>query len=82
MTYRLVIMFRGRQIEEGKTREVISDPLHPYTKLLISSIRIGGKKENAVNRDEVAVVGAEFCPYVAFCPYAMKVVLKNFLKLS
>lgn len=83
MTDRIVVMLRGRQIEEGKTKDVITNPLHPYTKLLISSIRIGGKKENAEGKEGNFV--AEFaqldaCPYVPFCPYAMKVCSEKFPK--
>ena len=80
MTDRLVVMFRGRQIEEGKTKEVIANPLHPYTKLLIGSIRIGGKKEKAVNRSDPSIssLGSESCPYVVFCPYAMKICSEKF----
>jgi oligopeptide/dipeptide ABC transporter ATP-binding protein len=79
MTDRLIIMFRGRQIEEGPTKEVIANPLHPYTKLLISSIRIGGKKETAVIRSDIPASGEDkSCPYVSFCPYAMKVCFEKF----
>jgi ABC-type dipeptide/oligopeptide/nickel transport system ATPase component len=45
MTDRIAVMFRGRLVEEGATKDVITKPLHPYTKLLMSSMRIGGRKE-------------------------------------
>lgn len=83
MTDRLVVMLRGRQIEEGKTKDIITNPLHPYTKLLISSIRIGGKKEKAVGKEGVPaseLVQLDACPYVPFCPYAMKVCSEKFPK--
>jgi peptide/nickel transport system ATP-binding protein len=39
---RLGIMYAGRLIEEGPTREVLRDPLHPYTRHLVASLpRIG-----------------------------------------
>lgn len=81
MTDRIVVMFRGRQIEEGKTKDIITDPLHPYTKLLMSSIRIGGKKENTVGKEGPGTfefVSTDGCPYVSFCPYAMKVCSEKF----
>jgi oligopeptide/dipeptide ABC transporter ATP-binding protein len=37
---RLMIMYLGRLMEIGPTREVITDPLHPYTKALISAVAI------------------------------------------
>ena len=42
ITDRLAIMYAGRLVEEAATAEIFRDPLHPYTKSLISSLpRIG-----------------------------------------
>jgi peptide/nickel transport system ATP-binding protein len=38
LTDRLGIMYAGRLVEEGKTRDVFERPLHPYTAHLISSL--------------------------------------------
>jgi putative phosphonate transport system ATP-binding protein len=35
---RLLVMQRGRVIEEGLTDQVLDDPHHPYTQLLVSSV--------------------------------------------
>ena len=35
---RLAVMYLGRIVEEGKAKEVIDDPRHPYTQALISAI--------------------------------------------
>ncbi|MGB9829094.1 MAG: ABC transporter ATP-binding protein [Thermotoga caldifontis] len=41
---KLMIMYGGSPVEFGECRAVLSNPLHPYTKFLISSIpRIGDK---------------------------------------
>ena len=82
MTDRLIIMFRGRQIEQGKTKDVIANPMHPYTKLLMSSIRVGGQKEKSVLRPDISnlVLSVDSCPYVPFCPYAMKICSEKFPK--
>ena len=32
---RMGVMYGGRLVETGRTREVCSDPWHPYTKLLL-----------------------------------------------
>ncbi len=37
---RLMIMYLGRTMELAPTREVITDPLHPYAKALISAVAI------------------------------------------
>jgi oligopeptide/dipeptide ABC transporter ATP-binding protein len=34
---RMIVLYAGRIVEEGLTTEVISDPQHPYTRLLMSS---------------------------------------------
>ncbi|MGS4884644.1 ABC transporter ATP-binding protein [Roseibium sp. MB-4] len=35
---RIAVMCRGRLVELGETREVVSNPLHPYTKALLSAV--------------------------------------------
>ncbi len=37
---RLIIMYLGQMMEMAPTREMITDPLHPYTKALISAVAI------------------------------------------
>jgi peptide/nickel transport system ATP-binding protein len=45
LTDRLGIMYAGRLVEEGRTRDVFKRPLHPYTAHLISSLpRIGDER--------------------------------------
>jgi peptide/nickel transport system ATP-binding protein len=41
---RIAMMYAGKIIEEAKTEEIFENPLHPYTKYLISSLpKIGDK---------------------------------------
>nr|WP_208999990.1 ABC transporter ATP-binding protein [Roseibium hamelinense] len=35
---RIAVMCRGRLVEVGETREVVSNPLHPYTRALLSAV--------------------------------------------
>lgn len=37
VTDRLVVLYRGRIVEDGPTARVISQPQHPYTRLLVES---------------------------------------------
>jgi len=37
---RTMVLYLGRVVEIGPAREVVKDPLHPYTKLLVDSIPI------------------------------------------
>lgn len=38
LAHRLMVMRRGRVVESGLTDQVLDDPQHPYTQLLVSSI--------------------------------------------
>ena len=45
LTDRIAIMYAGKIIEVGGTKEIFNNPLHPYTKILIESlVKIGEKK--------------------------------------
>src|SRR5262249_50913529 len=35
---RLMVMWRGEVVEQGLTDQVLDDPHHPYTQLLVSSV--------------------------------------------
>lgn len=38
LSHRLMVMRRGRVVESGLTDQVLDDPQHPYTQLLVSSV--------------------------------------------
>lgn len=69
---RLVIMYAGEIVEEGRTKEVIENPSHPYTIGLLNSIpRIGSKtKINAIPGMVPDLLGlTEACPFAPRCGY-------------
>ena len=77
MSDRVIVMYAGRIVEEGDVVELLRDPLHPYTKGLLSSIPSLGKKNQRLNVIAGAVpnplrlpVGCKFAPR---CPYVMDV---------
>ena len=41
LSHRLMVMYHGRVVEEGLTDQVLDDPHHAYTQLLVSSILQG-----------------------------------------
>jgi len=51
---RIAIMYLGKIVEKGSTSEIISNPLHPYTKALISVIPIPDPK---VKRKKIILKG-------------------------
>ena len=38
LAHRLMVMRRGEVVETGLTDQVLDDPQHPYTQLLVSSV--------------------------------------------
>lgn len=53
---RVVVMFRGEAVEEGKTHDVLYHPKHPYTKALINCIPrmdMRGRKLQPIDYDKL-----------------------------
>jgi ABC-type dipeptide/oligopeptide/nickel transport system ATPase component len=53
---RVAVMFRGRIVEEGPTRQILSSPQHAYTKALIECIpQLGQKRDRLTTIDHAAL---------------------------
>ena len=71
---RVIVMYKGYVVEEGRTEDVISSPLHPYTKLLVESTpvpQIGLKKKRVISTDDEKVPESG-CPFYFRCSYRKK----------
>jgi oligopeptide/dipeptide ABC transporter ATP-binding protein len=70
---RVLVMYRGMLMEEADTQEIFENPLHPYTRLLLSSIpRFGESKillKGAQNHKRIVAQGCVFGPR---CPEFME----------
>ncbi|HEY7589056.1 MAG TPA: ABC transporter ATP-binding protein [Thermoplasmata archaeon] len=73
--HRVCIMYAGRIIEEAETHELFANPLHPYTKGLLTAFpKLGERKEElAVIRGTVPDLLTPFpgCAFVDRCEFAM-----------
>jgi oligopeptide/dipeptide ABC transporter ATP-binding protein len=77
---RVAVMYAGRLVEIGPTQQVLANPLHPYTKALISAIpRIdtAGRLE-AIPGDIPSLINMpEACNFNPRCPLARDVCRKK-----
>lgn len=56
---RVAVMFRGKIVEEGNTREILKNPQHPYTRALIDCIpRLGQNRSRLTTIDHAALEAA------------------------
>lgn len=72
---RIGVMYAGTLVELGPVGEVYAEPLHPYTKMLISSLP--SIRERRVYDEDVAGSTSGLpqagCPFAPRCPYRMAV---------
>ena len=70
------VIYRGVLVELGKKEEVLKEPLHPYTKYLLSSLPVRHPRERKEDYDyrELSKEREDFpCPFYALCPYKMDI---------
>jgi peptide/nickel transport system ATP-binding protein len=76
---RIVVMYAGEIIEQGTADDVVSDPLHPYTRLLISSApdpaRRNEDRRSTERSKELAslIAPPSGCRFHPRCPHAMDI---------
>jgi len=68
MTSRVMVMYSGSVLEEGPTEALLKDPLHPYTRGLISSSpSVNPYRDMWGIPGEVVVAGEKQCPFFNRC---------------
>ncbi len=80
---RVIVMYKGYIVEEGKTEDVIGFPLHPYTKLLIESTPVPqpGLKKLTLPDSNGGKIPKQGCPFYFRCSYRKKECLSFDMKL-
>ncbi len=76
MADRIAVLYAGNIVEEAATNNLINNPLHPYTKLLISSVpgyhnRKSKNNLQGQSKPVLALASEGMCPFVNRCPEAM-----------
>ncbi len=70
----ILIMYAGSVVEAGSVEQVIRNPKHPYTQLLVSSIPLPDKSKRwgGVEIEEVQNRKSSGCKFAPRCPMAME----------
>ena len=70
---RIAVMYAGRVVEEGRVGEVLSDPMHPYTKALVASVKMARKAKlySIPGTPPNMLNPPPGCPFHPRCPIAV-----------
>ena len=75
LAHRVIVMYRGRVVEEGPAAEILDAPAHPYTRTLLAAVPARHPSERAIRPIQVRAIlepgktdGG--CPYQPRCPLA------------
>ncbi|HEY3543251.1 MAG TPA: ABC transporter ATP-binding protein [Gaiellaceae bacterium] len=68
----ILVMYAGQIVEQGPIEQVLAEPLHPYTQLLLSALQPGSRLE-ARGQAAAAVDPKPGCRFVGRCPLAIDV---------
>jgi peptide/nickel transport system ATP-binding protein len=74
----ILVMYAGQIVEHGPVEEVLADPLHPYTRVLLAAVPDPAKRdaeriEMRKGLASAAVDPPEGCRFVSRCPLAIDV---------
>ena len=59
MADRVVVMFRGKKVEEGTVQEIFENPQHPYTKALLAAVPKLGEMRGKAYPEPMVLLGRE-----------------------
>lgn len=78
----VIVMYMGRIVEKGSLRQIFSNPSHPYTKMLLSSVPVLGLEQG---QKLTTIPGStpnpadlkEGCEFAGRCPFCTDACLKG-----
>jgi peptide/nickel transport system ATP-binding protein len=74
IAHRVAVIYSGILMELGEKREVLENPLHPYTKFLLSNLPAKHPRERKPvdTLEEEYEIPEEGCPFYPRCPEAFE----------
>lgn len=73
----IIVLYRGSVAEAGAVEDVVRDPVHPYTRLLVGSIPMPDPDHNWIQEESASPIGrgadiGVSCKFANRCPAAME----------
>jgi peptide/nickel transport system ATP-binding protein len=68
----ILVMYAGQIVERGPVEQVLAEPLHPYTQLLLAAVH-GERIDDRRGSASAAIDPVEGCRFVSRCPLAVSV---------
>jgi peptide/nickel transport system ATP-binding protein len=69
---RIMVLYRGRIVEDGPSRAIVSAPAHPYTRALLASIAHAGAPGISTTKRAETASFEGGCPFAPRCPDVME----------
>ena len=72
---RILVLYRGRIVEDGPGEQIVTSPAHPYTRALLASIADAGRRSAGFPSVRAAQVGRHDagCPFASRCPDRLEI---------
>ncbi len=67
LSKRMLVLFKGLIVEEGRSDEIVTSPAHPYTKALIASVACGPEEKAPVRSGLECEQVSDGCPFYSRC---------------
>jgi oligopeptide/dipeptide ABC transporter ATP-binding protein len=79
---RIGVMYKGEIVEQASKKDLLNNPFHPYTQLLLNSVKIEGLQTNNFNNQVTLKNNSKGCSFVDRCPKKQKLCFTTIPRLE